>query len=85
MSAPISYFYEGVGEEGPRQITPHQRMLLEIAHSPSQMDASQLDELREEIKERGLLFKIRVLGSTVQREESTPASKQSKTQEGLKL
>jgi transcriptional regulator with XRE-family HTH domain len=33
LSAPISYFYEGVGEEGPRQITPHQRMLLEIARN----------------------------------------------------
>jgi transcriptional regulator with XRE-family HTH domain len=33
LSAPITYFYEGVGEEGPRQITPHQRMLLEIARN----------------------------------------------------
>ena len=33
LSAPISYFYEGVGEEGPRQIIPHQRMLLEIARN----------------------------------------------------
>ncbi|MGH9436697.1 MAG: helix-turn-helix domain-containing protein [Terriglobia bacterium] len=31
LSAPISYFYEGVGEEGPRPVTPHQRMLLEHA------------------------------------------------------
>ena len=33
LSAPITYFYEGIGEEGPRQITPHQRMLLEIARN----------------------------------------------------
>jgi len=33
LSAPISYFYEGVGQEGPRQATPHQRMLLEIARN----------------------------------------------------
>ena len=26
LSTPITYFYEGIGEEGPRQITPHQRM-----------------------------------------------------------
>src|SRR3984893_10393371 len=32
-SAPISYFYEGVGQEGPRQIAPHQRMMLEIARN----------------------------------------------------
>jgi transcriptional regulator with XRE-family HTH domain len=30
LSAPITYFYEGIGEEGPRQITLHQRMQLEI-------------------------------------------------------
>jgi transcriptional regulator with XRE-family HTH domain len=33
LSAQISYFYEGIGEEGPRQVTPHQRMLLEIARN----------------------------------------------------
>jgi len=33
LSAPITYFYEGVGEEGPRQSTPHQRMLLQIARN----------------------------------------------------
>ena len=31
--APITYFYEGVGEEGPRQIMPHQRVQLEIARN----------------------------------------------------
>jgi transcriptional regulator with XRE-family HTH domain len=33
LSAPITYFYDGIGEEGPRQTTPHQRMLLEIARN----------------------------------------------------
>ena len=33
LSAPISYFYEGVGEQGPQQITLHQRMQLEIARN----------------------------------------------------
>ena len=32
LSAPITYFYEGIGEEGP-QITLHQRMQLEIARN----------------------------------------------------
>jgi len=32
LSAPISYFYEGVGEQGPQQITLHQRMQLEDGH-----------------------------------------------------
>src|SRR5215468_1924040 len=32
LSAPISYFYEGVGEQGPQQITLRQRMQLEDGH-----------------------------------------------------
>jgi transcriptional regulator with XRE-family HTH domain len=33
LNAPITYFYEGVGEEAPRAAAPHQRMLLEIARN----------------------------------------------------
>ena len=33
LSTPITYFYEGIEEEGPRQIMPHQRMQLEIARN----------------------------------------------------
>src|ERR1700686_5739442 len=33
LSAPITFFYEGIGQEGPRQITLHQRMQLEIARN----------------------------------------------------
>jgi len=33
LSAPITYFYEGTEEEGPRQIMPHQRMQLKIARN----------------------------------------------------
>jgi len=33
LSTPITYFYEGIGEEGPRQITLHQRMQLKIARN----------------------------------------------------
>lgn len=62
-----------------------ERVLLEIANSPSQIDRAQLEELREQIKDRGLLFKIRVIGSKVQQEESAPAPKQDRKQEGTKL
>ena len=37
LSAPITYFYEGIGEEGPRRIMPHQRMLLEIARNVAEI------------------------------------------------
>jgi len=33
LNASISYFYEGIAQEGPRQVAPHQRMLLEIARN----------------------------------------------------
>jgi transcriptional regulator with XRE-family HTH domain len=33
LNAPITYFYEGLGEDKPRTATPHQRMLLEIARN----------------------------------------------------
>ena len=33
LSAPITYFYQGIGEEGPRQLMPHQRMQIEIARN----------------------------------------------------
>jgi transcriptional regulator with XRE-family HTH domain len=33
LSAPITYFFEGIGEEGPRPILPHQRVLLEITRN----------------------------------------------------
>jgi hypothetical protein len=44
-------------------------VLLEIAHSPSRVSASQLDELQRSIAARGLLLKVRVLDSTVRNNE----------------
>lgn len=62
-----------------------ERMLLEIANGPSQLDGRQLDELRQEIKDRGLLFKIRVIGSKVEQEETAPGPKQNRRQQGKQL
>src|SRR5436305_2540619 len=33
LNAPITYFYEGLGQEQPRPATPHKRMLREIARN----------------------------------------------------
>jgi transcriptional regulator with XRE-family HTH domain len=33
LDVPISYFYEGVGDENSPQLAPHQRMILEIARN----------------------------------------------------
>jgi transcriptional regulator with XRE-family HTH domain len=55
LSAPISYFYGGIGEEGPRQIMPHQRMLLEIARN--------LAEIRNEKHQEAVSQLARALAS----------------------
>ena len=40
-----------------------ERVLLEIARSPSTLSNRQLEQLQREIADRGLLFKVRVMGS----------------------
>jgi hypothetical protein len=47
-----------------------ERVLLEIAHSPSEISTEQLNDLREQIESRGLLFKVRVLGSEARGSET---------------
>ena len=56
LSVPLTYFYEGFGGEGPRQITPHQRMLLEIARN--------FAEIRSEKQQEAVSQLVRVLAST---------------------
>jgi transcriptional regulator with XRE-family HTH domain len=55
LSAPITYFYEGIGEEGPRQIMPHQRMLLELTRN--------FDEIRNEKHQEAVSQIARALAS----------------------
>lgn len=33
LSVPVGYFYEGIGEEAPRQVSHRERMMLEIARN----------------------------------------------------
>jgi hypothetical protein len=42
-----------------------ERVLLEVAHAPSRLDPAQVDELRRHLRSEGVLFRIRVLSSTV--------------------
>jgi transcriptional regulator with XRE-family HTH domain len=56
LSVPLTYFYENLGEESPRQITPHQRMLLEIARN--------FTEIRSERQQEAVSQLVRVLAST---------------------
>lgn len=56
-----------------------ERVLLEIAHSPTEVSSSQLDDLRQQIESRGLLFKVRVMGSKAREPQpSVPAKNNDK-------
>lgn len=72
------------GEKGVASVLDDlENVLMEIAHSPSEVSNQQLDDLRQQIQDRGLLFKVRVLGSQVREQESQPVSQKDK--EGKKL
>ncbi len=42
-----------------------ERMLVEIAHSPDEIDGNELEQLRRRIEEQGVLFKVKVLNTNV--------------------
>ena len=46
-----------------------ERTLLEIAHSPSQLTPAELEGLRRRIEAKGILFKVRVVGSQLRAQE----------------
>jgi hypothetical protein len=51
-----------------------ERVLLEIAHSPTEVSSGQLEDLRQQIESRGLLFKVRVMGSQAREQQPAPAT-----------
>jgi hypothetical protein len=48
-------------------------LLLEIAHSPSELTPAQLGEIRKRIEARGIIFKVRVISSEVRKREKQVA------------
>lgn len=64
------------GENGVASVLDElEPVLMEIAHSPSQVSQSELEQLQKHIAARGLLLKVRVLDSTVHdREKKAPAN-----------
>jgi hypothetical protein len=46
-----------------------ERLFIEVAHSPEQLRPAQLARLQRRIESRGLLFKVRVLESTVRQQQ----------------
>ena len=59
------------------------RVLLEIAHAPSEWAPEDMAKFRQRLEAEGILFKIRVLGSNVRNQEeagaegSAPAARRS--------
>jgi hypothetical protein len=43
-----------------------ERVLLDVAHSPQEVSAAQLETIRQRIEARGILFKVRVVGEELQ-------------------
>ncbi|HEV2492616.1 MAG TPA: hypothetical protein VG204_06040 [Terriglobia bacterium] len=64
------------GEPGVANVLDElERVLVEIAHSPSEISQAQLEELRHRIEAQGILFKVRIIDSQVKQRERTSAEK----------
>lgn len=61
-----------------------ERVLMDVAHQPSPASAEDLEELRRRIEGRGILFKVRVLGSQVrEKEQDAAALRRTQSQKGI--
>jgi len=49
-----------------------ERVLLDIAHSPSKLNSAEFEQIRQRIEAEGILFKIRVVGSNLREQERSP-------------
>ena len=65
---------EDLGEQSVASVLDDlERSLIEIVHSPSQVSAADLDEMRRRIDAAALLFKVRVLSEELQEREGARA------------
>ncbi len=56
-----------------------ERVLVEVANSPSEVSSKEMETLRKRIESQGILFKVRVIGSDV-RQRAKPAPAESAPQ-----
>lgn len=65
---------ESVGEAGVASVLEElERILVEIARSPTEISSHELASLRRRIETRGILFKVRVVSSEMRERENTVA------------
>jgi hypothetical protein len=53
-----------------------ERVLVEIANSPSDLKAADVERLQRMVESQGLLFKVRVVGSRIRQQNNPPPAKQ---------
>ena len=51
-----------------------ERVLVEIANSPSELSTAEFERVRQRIDAQGIIFKVRVLGEHVREREARPAA-----------
>ncbi len=56
-----------------------ERVLLEVAHSPSKLDSAEFEQVRQRIESQGILFKIRVVSSNLREREVPPPQGKAST------
>ncbi len=68
------------GETGVASVLDElERVLIEVANSPSEVSSKQMESLQKRIESQGILFKVRVIGSEV-RERAKPAPEEPAAQ-----
>lgn len=58
-----------------RTLDELERVLVEIANSPSDVDPKEMDQLQKSIEEQGLLFKVTIIGSRLKDQNKQAAKK----------
>ncbi|HEY3175285.1 MAG TPA: hypothetical protein VGK94_05930 [Candidatus Polarisedimenticolia bacterium] len=51
-----------------------ERVLLDVAHGPGELTHAELEEIQRRIREKGILLKVRLIGSQVREREKTTAA-----------
>ena len=51
-----------------------ERVLVDVAHEPSQANGEEMASIRQRIESKGILFKVRVIGSKVRNDERHPGT-----------
>jgi hypothetical protein len=69
-------YRQSASREGEREVSAVleqlERLLVDVAHGPSRLSPEDLSALRSRIEEQGVLFKVRVIGSTLRERGELP-------------